>query len=353
MSDVQILAVQVEAVYPLLSSDKLELIKIGNYQTVEPKGKYRIGQVVAHFPPDMLIPTKIAEQLGVAGYLKDAIYPGDTEKSKCRVGAVRLRGASSFGFVHPVNAVVGEDLTERFHGVKYEPPQPDFYRHNALASCPPAFHIYTDIQNYRNPNYKGAFSSGQPVRITEKIHGTNSRIGIINGKLYVGTHKSCVKEDDQLGRKTIYWTSIPQSVKDMISYLAEGGNNVIAFGEIYGSKVQFMDYGTFGADGYSLFDISVNSVYLNWDQVEEVAKKFNVPLVPLLYKGPFNAEAIDSLVDGSTLVGNASNIRSSFKGREGVVITPLEETFSPALGGRLILKVVSVDYLSVRKSDSH
>jgi hypothetical protein len=35
-----------------------------------------------------------------------------------------------------------------------------------------------------------------------------------------------------------------------------------------------------------------------------------------------------------------------FKGREGVVVTPVKEQFSPVLGDRLILKSVSVDYLN-------
>jgi RNA ligase (TIGR02306 family) len=157
MSDLSILAVKVDAIYPHINADKLEIVKIGAYQTCETKGKYQVGDVVAHFPPDILIPPKVAVQLGVENYLKDAVYPGDSEKSRCRVGAIRLRGAASFGFLVPaqrrdicdtikVDVEAGTDLTDRFHGVKYEPPEPEWFRVGDNAKNDPRF---TSIQIFK------------------------------------------------------------------------------------------------------------------------------------------------------------------------------------------------------------
>jgi len=353
MSDVSIVAVTVDAVYPHPNADKLEVVHIGAYQTCDAKGKYQIGDVVAHFPPDILIPVKIAEQLGVANYLKDAIYPGDAVKTKCRVGAIRLRSMASFGFTIKVDAEVGTDLTERFQGVKYEPPELWFHQTGDNAKSNPRFHVYTDIQNYRNSRYRGAISLGLPVRMTEKVHGTNSRVGIIDGEFMCGSHQ-CVKKAPAEGEKgTIYWQPLTSNMKDMLRCISEGGKNVIAFGEIFGSKVQFMDYGVFGSDGYALFDISVDGNYLDWEQVVYYATRFCIQTVPLVYSGPFSEDLLENLVDGPTIIGNPIFMRSKFKGREGVVITPLTETYSDILGGRLILKAVSCDYLECRKSDSH
>jgi len=338
MSDVNIMSVMVDDVRPHPNADKLDIIKIGTYQVCETKGKYCSGDIVAHFPPDILIPVNIAAQLGVVNYLKDAVYPGDTYKTKCRVGAIRIRGIASFGFIIKVNVPVGLDLTDRFHGVKYEPVES-----SASGNSPPdnvCFHKYTDIQNYHNSKYRGAFSIGLPVRITEKIHGTNSRVGSIDGEFICGSHNR-IKKDG------LYWQPLTDNMKEMLQYI---GGNVIAFGEIYGSKVQFMDYGVTGNSGYALFDISVNGTYLNWDSIVYYADKFGIPFVPLLYSGPFSNALIEQLVDGSTTVGK---LNSKFKGREGIVITPFRETFSNVLGGRLILKAVSVDYLEQRKTDSH
>lgn len=353
MSEVLITTVKIDAIYPHPNADRLEVIKLGAYQVCDEKGKYTVGDVVAHFPPDILIPNKLATQLGVANYLKDAIYPGDPNKSKCRVSAIRLRGMASFGFILKVSADEGTDLTERFNGIKYEPPEPWWYKSGDNAKSDTRFHVYTDIQNYRNSRYRGAFADRQPVRMTEKVHGTNSRVGIIDGEFMCGSHK-CVKKAPAEGESaSIYWKPLTENMKDMLRCISAGGKNVIAFGEIYGSKVQFMDYGTFGSDGYALFDISVDGNYLDWEQVVYYATRFCVPLVPLIYEGPFMADLVEQLVDGNSVVGNPISIRSKFKGREGIVITPLTETYSDIIGGRLILKAVSVDYLQTRTTDSH
>ncbi len=356
MSELKIEAVTLEEVVPHPNADKLDLLIFGANTVCEERGKYKAGDIVAHFPPDMLIPNTLAKQLGVEHYLRESIYPGDAYKSKCRVAAIRLRDCPSFGFVLPTRwaYVQGDDLTARFHGVKFEPPEPAWYKHSQRAPDDPRFHRYTDIQNYRNSKYTDAIPEGTDVRITEKIHGTNSRIGIIDDEFVCGSHRFAVKEEDSKGRLSTYWKPLTDNnnIKDMLRCISEGGKNVIAFGEIFGSKVNF-DYGVPGFDGYRLFDISVNGIYFPWKEVEYYATQFCVPMVPLLYTGPFSNEIVSKFVDGPTTLADPDKIQSKFKGREGIVITPLEETYSRVLGGRMILKAVSCDYLEIKKRDSH
>jgi RNA ligase (TIGR02306 family) len=349
MSELQITAVTIDEILPHPNAERLDLIRIGAYTVCEQRGKYSVGDIVAHFPPDILIPNTIAKQLGVEGYLKDAIYPGDAYKSKCRVAAIRLRGCASFGFLVPTRwaAVKDDNLTARFHGVKFEPNEPAWYKQGECATRDPRFHEYTDIENFRNANYTDAIPDGTPVRVTEKIHGSNSRVGIIDGEYMCGSHNCAKKEAEN----SPWWAPLTEDMKAMLNCISEGGHNVIAFGEIFGSKVQFMDYGVIGNGGYLLFDISVDGQYLNWEQVKYYATRFCIPVVPLLYEGPFSRDLVDKLVDGPTVV--TDEVHSTFKGREGIVITPLEEAYSKHLGGRMILKAVSVDYLEKRKSDSH
>jgi RNA ligase (TIGR02306 family) len=345
MSEVIIEAVAIESVVHHPDADRLDILTIGGYTVCEPRDKYKAGDIVAYFPPDILIPPSIANQLGVSNYLKTSIYPGDCAKSKCHVSCVRLRGCPSFGFVVSVNAEVGTDLTERFHGKKYEP-EVAYY---LLGDCERElfeFHRYTNIENYRNRRFTDLIPEGTPVRITEKCHGTNSRTGLIKGAFYCGSHNTCKKDTENC----LYWKPLRSTnLKAMLEYISMGKDNVIAFGEILGSRIQFMDYGFVGATGYLLFDISVNGVYLDWEQVKQYANKFDIPLVPLLYTGPFSRALVEQLVDGPTKV--SASVQSSFKGREGIVITPLKERISGAR--RMILKAVSVDYLSIRKSDGH
>jgi hypothetical protein len=75
--------------------------------------------------------------------------------------------------------------------------------------------------------------------------------------------------------------------------------------------------------------------------VYDACDKHAVPTVPLLYTGPFSLEGVERLTYGPTTF---PNIKCSFKGREGVVVTPLQEQYSKQLRGRMIVKSVSADY---------
>ena len=347
MSDTPFQIVTVAKVEPHPYADRLEVVKVLGIQFVSGKGDFTPGDSCAYFPPDMLIAENHALRMGAEPYLKHAIYPGDMKKSKCRISAIRLRGIPSFGFGLPLKALstyfqdslppVGTDITALFGGEKYNPPE---HLGGDCASDVEAFHKYTNIQHYYN--YKVAIASGTPVRITEKIHGTNSRAGLIGGEWMCGS-RNCRKKGGPDCRSA-YWAPLTEKMKDMIQHLAERGD-VIVFGEIYGSRVQKMDYGQPGQTGYRVFDISIDGEYLNWDNVLRCCQLYDMETVPLLYQGPFSSELVTKYVDGATTMAVPSDIRGKFKGREGIVITPLtEQPAGSEIGTRLILKAVSVDY---------
>ncbi len=234
----------------------------------------------------------------------------------------------------------GDDVTEYLGGVKYQPPES--FNSGDSVRQPAAFHTYTNIQHYyRNAD---ALVVGMPVRITEKIHGSNSRVGLVkdDGFEYMaGTHHRRVTEESG-GRLSLYWTPLTEDMRDMLTSISGVADDVIVFGEIYGNKIQPMDYGCPQGEGYRVFDISVNGEYLTWEDVCNHCKAFNIKTVPLLYEGPFSPELIHVHVNGLTTLAEPDQIKCSFKGREGIVITPLEEQYSN--GGRLVLKAVSADY---------
>lgn len=345
--------VQIDYIKPHPNADRLDIAIIRGATVVVPKGKFTRYEKVIYFPPDMLIPELHANRLGVTQYLKHSTYPGDTRATQCRVGAVRLRGQPSFGFIISLgealagglaasNLAVGTNVDRYFRAVKYEPPVKlgpgDSTREH------PLFHRYTSIENFHR--YPDAIPDGTPVRITEKIHGTNSRVGLIREgdewTFVAGSHRVQRKKPEE-GQQSIYWEPLErESVLNLISHLCDEQHNVVVFGEIFGRGVQDMDYGREGRD-YNVFDITVDGRYLDWDELARVCDYFGVETVPLLYRGPFSKAVLAECTDGSSLVGYHSG---SFKGREGCVVTPLKETFYAPTGGRLILKSVSVDYLA-------
>lgn len=358
MSDTPVEITRVVTIQPHPNADRLEIATVLSTQFVCQKGSLKEGDFVVYFPADVLIPEDVAEKLGVRDYLKHALFPGEMLKTKCRISAIRLRGVASFGFGLPLtDAPVldfigklglysGLDVSATFGAVKYQPPEPFMRNGGDTQRQPGAFHIYTNIQHYYK--YSKALAAGTPVRITEKLHGTNSRVGGVRDdgfEFMCGTHHRRVKGDDKFSRRSIYWEPLTDDMAEMIEFIAiNGQHDVIVFGEIYGQGIQKMDYGCARAKGYRVYDISIDGEYQDWADVKAYCDLYHIPTVPLLYEGPFSHDLVNKFVDGPTTVAEPGDILCKFKGREGIVITALEETYSTTLQGRLILKAVSSDY---------
>ncbi len=346
MSNVFVELTVIEDVKPHPNADRLEIAVIKGTQTINGKGEFHAGQRVVFFPPGILIPQDVSQCLGIQKYLKHAEIDGI--KCQCRVAACRLRGEPSCGFIIPAPDLLrahplGSDVSVMWAARKYEPPIK--YFPGDIASEDSRFHKYTEIENIWR--YPDAFPEGLPVRITEKIHGTNSRVGLIskNGEFefMAGSHHTRRKRPEE-GKTCIYWRPLEDgAILNLLTHLCDEKNSVIVFGEIYGLGIQDLDYGT--KDGYRVFDISLNGKYLNWEILRAMCQEFGVETVPLLYEGPFRKELVKQFTYGPTTIVHPDQIKSSFKDREGCVITPLVEQFYAPTGGRLILKSVSVDYL--------
>ena len=355
MSTTKITCERVNEVEHHPNADRLDVVQVLGYKVVTGRDQFKVGDSAIYFPPDILIPEETAEELGVRKYLKHAVYPGDTEKSQCRVGAARLRSIPSHGFVHgPVSndGGFGADLTTRFSGVKYEPP----VRVGAGDAMPelPTFHQYTSIENIQR--YPDAIPLGTMCRYTEKIHGTNCRLGLVKGDdgdwiFVAGSHK--VRRDEYSGTKrSLYWEPMDASMLSLLTSLCDEQHNVVVFGEIFGPGIQDLDYGH-PTHAFRVFDITVDGVYLDWVDVVQVCDHYEIDTVPVLLINSFDPLTVETLTYGETTLANKNQIRSKFKDREGVVVTPINEQFSSALGGRMIVKSVSADYRDRKEAEDN
>jgi len=361
MSDIAITVQEISAVENHPDADRLDIVKILGTQCIVGRGEYAVGDKVIYFPPDMMIPEGVAEGLGVKKYLKHVRW--NHEKVQSRIAACRLRGVPSYGFVIDSNqrVDVNTDLTAIYGGEKYEPPINMMIgvggkRFNEYGLPEGKFHRYTHIQQYwRYPN---VFDPKEDVVITEKIHGTNSRLGVLfeDGEwtFAAGSHRVRWKDCPTGDR---YWKPFSAPIMRLLNALCGETADVIVFGEIYGSAVQDMNYGVMGDEGYRVFDISVNGQYLDWADVTAHCLKHGVPLVPLLYQGPWEvvSEALDEYASGGTNLGVPTG---KFKGREGIVIKTATDRVTDHIGGkrnshRAIVKYVSADYLDRKEAQDN
>lgn len=306
------------------NADKLDIAVVKGWQCVVPRGRYQPGDAITYIPVDSVLTQEFAEQLGVSKYLSNG-----------RVRCARLRGEPSFGVIAEAFGELGENVAEKLGITKYQPPMK--MSAGDAESPHPMFDTYTDVENMRN--FPDVFVRGEHVVATEKIHGTNSRIGIVThedgDRVRVAGSKGVQRRASQ---DSIYWHPwrIPEVVS-MMEALSDGKKQTILYGELYG-RVQSLKYGHPGGLDYRAFDAKVDGRYLDPDVFEDTCALYGVKTCPVLYRGPFSLDVIRGLSDGPSMVPGADNIR------EGVVVRPMRERTHPSIG-RVVLKYVGDVYL--------
>lgn len=344
-SELVVPVVRVMNVRPHLNSDNLELCDVLGYQMCVPKGKYKGGELSVYFPADVLLPAVWADKFGVRNYLKG--------KDKDRVGRVKLRGEPSFGLIAGIPEGMewkeGDNVASYFDCKKFEPP----IRVGCGDAAPydekidPYFEKFTDVQNGRI--FTEILVEGEEVIMTEKIHGTSSRVGIIgdtpDGTLVAGSMEvrrkhptvgdvECGLDSEEVKRST-YW--FPFSLQGVRSLLLSQKGNAILYGEVYGGSIQSLDYGVLKGKGlgFRAFGIRVDGKFLDWDEFADICREYSVETVPVLWRGPFSMAMAKEIADGKSTM--AEHIR------EGCVIYPLKERIDPKIG-RVILKFIGTEY---------
>ena len=304
--------VEVTSVEVHPNADRLEIVGVMGTHFISSKGDFGVGDGCIYFEPDTVVDvTRIPES--IVPYLKKG----------GRVGAIRLRGEASFGFGIKTKTAVGTDLTSAFGAMHWQPPE---YHGEGRLDSPGVFQ-YTNIQHYYK--HKGIFR-GLDVVITEKIHGMNCRVGVCKGEIFCGSHRRLRSTDSVFGAGL-------HTVQDCLAKALEKEHNLTFYGEVFGKGIQFMDYGV--ARGFRVFDAMLNGAYMDWPKLVALCKLYDIPMVPVLYEGPFFNDLIDQYTDGQAFGENTCE----FKGREGIVIKAQTEGRGGRIG-RLIAKSVSVEY---------
>lgn len=333
--------------------ERLELATVEGWQLAIPKGRYRNGDRVVYFEQGTTIPRELADQLGVTAYLSEKT---DIEGvRRLVIHRIKLKGEPSFGLaieVPPelVGVEIGMDVASFFGVQKYQPP----VRAKAgdAESPHPLFPTYTDIENMRS--YPHVFSAGEPVVMTEKIHGTSGRVAFVRedgvmlqlaGSRTQQRKQPDISKCDQFADvqgeyfSNTYWMpwAIPE-VLDLMDALYEAGHKQAAlYGEVFGSGVQSYDYGQKRL-GFRAFDLMIDGKYLPYAEFFSLCNRHQVEVVPLLYAGPFSMETIAAHSNGDSLIGGTH-------GREGGVVRPAYEERDDPQIGRVILKYVGDHYL--------
>ncbi|MHA5047607.1 RNA ligase (ATP) [Streptomyces sp. SD15] len=330
------------------NADALELAQVGLYRAVVAKGAYRTGEHAVYIPEQSVLPAELIEELGLTGRLAGS--------ASDRVKAVRLRGELSQGLVCRPKALAdvdlaraaadGTDFAEALGVVKWVPPIPPTMDGDVESA--PDLLSWVDIENIQR--YPDIFAPGEPVVLTEKLHGSACLLTYLadEDRVHVSSKgfgaKSLSLTEDP---RNLYWRAVHgHGVAAAAARLAErlGARRVGIFGEVYGAGVQDLSYGADGRReslGYAVFDVSAEiDGTVRWLDAAALLDG-ELPLVPRLYEGPYDIDRVLEVTSGrETVSGRELHLR------EGVVIRPATERYSPVTGGRAIAKAVSPAYLT-------
>lgn len=309
------------------NADSLGIVKVlGGYTCVVRLSDWHEGDLAAYIPPDSVVDTTRPE----------FSFLGD--KSKIRVR--RLRGVYSMGLLIPApqGASEGDDVAESLGVTHYQPPAEFSVSGDAIAA-PMIIAPKYDVENLLR--FANVFREGEELVATEKIHGANCRMTIVDGQMFVGSRNLWLRED----AKNIYWQafrSLPQ-----IEFLLRGKKqhepvNRVLYGEVFG-RVQDLRYGRDNSVSFAAFDLLQDGVFVGFHEFRTLMDNYLVPSAPAVWRGVYEGEK--TMAEWAELIECDSTVAGAPPGhiREGIVIRPTVERYDDTLG-RVQLKLVSNRY---------
>jgi len=355
---------RINEIKEIQGADNIEQGVIGGWNAIIKKGEYKVDDLVIVATTDAVIPEELSDAMNVTNYLRKG----------GRVRTVKLRGVYSECLIIPYKFTPfahkdGDDLMEELGIFKYEPP----VKQIQLASGKkiryqdnPNFHVYYKFPNLKN--VAGLFTEEDDVQITRKIHGTNSRYGIVRkNKLsffdkvkkffrladawieyeYVyGSHNVEKGSDSQGFYSTDVWRTAADKygIKEKLwNYVRQNetpetvGGGLVIYGEVYGAGIQKnYEYGLKDVE-FVGFDVSVDGKYKD---VEYTQTFFNNSInwgnafnhVEVLYLGKWSQEVQDKFVFNNFIEGTKVP-------HEGIVIKHVSGERNK------VAKVINPDYL--------
>lgn len=384
------------------NADRLSIARVFGFSCVTATDQWAGKDRAAYLPPDSLVDTGRPEFAFLAAEARS--------DGKYRIRGKKIRKALSFGLLVPApdGAQVGDDVAARLGVEHYEPAVAGSNERGGLAmggevASPPAVYCVKYDLDAGRRYAQQVFRPGEPVVVTEKIHGANARYVYHNGQMYCGSRTEWKKEypsfdhvtedglvaqmlerdkgraqypdyvplteEDARGRardviarlkakatqKNMWWQALEATPE--LRAFCHDHPDVVVYGEVYGA-VQDLNYGKKkGEVAFAAFDLMRDGAFLNAEECYRMLHLYGVPTVPVLTGFqpfeihpprlaaiPFDFNRVCEMAEGKTTVPGATHVR------EGCVVRPLAERYDDRLG-RVCLKWVGAGYLERSKCD--
>lgn len=413
------------------NADRLEVVPVYGYSCCVGKGEFKPRDLAIYLPPDSVVPQDdrfkfVWESKGYAPSQITSDVERIPERYR-RVKAKVLRGVVSEGLLLPlapflpdlqayaknteaegVFPQLGDNVASILGITHYEPVEVSldgdcdvapirtkkhsrgyprtlrgWYRF-IKSKLFPKTSIYGMEESIHIPipsydvdawqRHKHLLEEGEPVWVTEKIHGSNFRAvhtvggevseGLtgpgykVPGRMYVGSHYQWKKNVPG----SAFWEALKQN--PWIESFCKTYPGYVLYGELVPTQRK-LTYGQlpgkYRVFGFDVLDtnqiphkwLSVEELdALTWRQLlivgeeapEEIGILHEEHWVPTIYIGSYEEATIREKASGPSTVFGAKHLR------EGIIIKPWTERRDPRFG-RVILKIVSPEYLASKQSD--
>ena len=254
---------------PIPKADRIECAHMGGWPVVVRKDEFRPGDLCVYFEPDSMLPLSNPEfsKLG-----KSSKHEDNSAGEPCVVLRTnRIRGQISQGLaVRPEalglgSIIEGEDLSDRLHIEKYDPPEAPTVGNMRRK---PFFLIRTDEERVQNLTEMVEWLDAHPhaafmYRASEKIDGTSTsyyRTVDDDGTVRYG---ACSNDHEIIrGGDDLYWRNYDaNNVRSLLDGIAQesGGRTIIIQGESTGPKINGNRLGL-KALSFFIFNVLVDGV---------------------------------------------------------------------------------------------
>lgn len=327
------------ALDPIPNADAIELARIQGWQCVVRKGEFQVGDSAVFLEIDSIPP----DEARFAFLWQNKKDVNSTPRpEQLRLKTLRLRGALSQGLllhlnqfpeiVTAVEPVPGQDLTDLLSIVKWEPVLPA--SGEVEGAFPPGIPKTDETRIQSMPELLEELA-GKPYVITLKCDGTSTTIGLDRdtGEMFVCSRNWRLKRGPNAAWRAAEQYPLEAALQKHPSWVIQA--------ELVGPGIQKNRLGLPDVQlrAFSVFD-QASCRYLDHHEAVSFLAEAGVPPVPVLEQGECFAH------DQSSLLNLAEGLYEGTQNeREGLVIRPQTETFSPLLGGRFSFKAISNRFL--------
>lgn len=319
------------------NADAIVLARIQGWQCVVKKDEFRPGDCGVFLEIDSVPPDDPRYEFLWRPKDNSTAVP---RPESFRLRTVRLRGVLSQGLLLPLahfpelpgGLATGADVTECLH-IKHWEAQ---LRPNDEVEGPflPGVPKTDEMRVQSMPQVLDELA-GRPYAITLKCDGTSATYGF---HPRTGAFTVCGRNWSIKRGPNSYWRAAEKY--QLETALAWHPGKVVQ-AELVGPGIQKNRLGLQDIQlaAFSVYDQN-DSRFLGHDEASTFLASINVPQVAVVEEGESFAHDQASLL--SLAEGHYPGTKNE---REGIVIRPRVETFSPALGGRLSFKAISNRYL--------